>query len=177
MNYCSHCGSKELERQVPAGDNRLRVVCQVCHTIHYTNPKMVVGCLPFYEDKILLCKRAIEPRKGYWNLPAGYLENGESAEEGARRESLEEAGIDIDILGVHCVYSIPRISQVYCLFLAEMKSPEWQLGTESLDAGLFRAEEIPYKDIAFPSSIFAINKYLEDLKLGQRITHVGGWES
>lgn len=154
----------------------MREVCQDCHTIHYSNPKMVVGCLPFYEDRILLCKRAIEPRRGFWNLPAGYMENGESAEDGARRETLEEAGIEVDILGVHCIYSIPRISQVYCFFLAKMPSPEWRLGEETLEADLFHPDEIPYEDIAFPSSIFAIKKYLEDKDLARRLTHLGGWE-
>ena len=103
---------------IPEGDNRKRYCCQNCHTIHYQNPKMVVGCLPYFEDKILLCKRAIEPRYGYWNLPAGYLENGETLEGGALREAQEEAGIDIQIERLHCVYNIPRISQIYFFFLA-----------------------------------------------------------
>lgn len=177
MNYCSHCGSQDLELKIPEGDNRPRYVCPDCGTIHYSNPKMVVGCLPFFEDRILLCKRAIEPRIGFWNLPAGYLENGESVEEGARRETLEEAGIDVEIIRVHCLYSIPRINQVYCFFLARMYSPEWRIGEETLEADLFRPEEIPYEDIAFPSSVYAIRRYLEDKENAVFYTHVGGMKN
>ncbi|MEO0895023.1 MAG: NUDIX hydrolase [Bacteroidota bacterium] len=175
MNYCSNCGSKDLAFVIPEGDNRPRYVCGNCQTIHYSNPNMVVGCLPVYEDKILLCKRAIEPRRGYWNLPAGYLENKETVEEGAKREVMEEAGIDVEIVRLHCIYSIPRISQVYCFFLANMKSPEWEIGEETLEAGLYTAEEIPYDEIAFPSSIYAIKKYLKSLETGFEGTYVSSW--
>lgn len=138
---------------------------------------MVVGCLPVYEDRILLCKRAIEPRLGYWNLPAGYLENGETAEEGALREVVEEAGIEVEIIRLHCLYSIPRINQVYCFFLAQMSSPEWDIGEESLDAGLFLPEEIPYQEIAFPSSIYAINRYLESKDTGFEGAFISSWKT
>ncbi|MCI4671254.1 MAG: NUDIX hydrolase [Bacteroidia bacterium] len=177
MKYCSNCGSDRLELRIPKGDNRARYVCSNCGTIHYSNPNMVVGCLPFYEDKILLCKRAIEPRSGYWNLPAGYLENGETAEDGAVRECIEEAGIEVNVIGIHCIYSIPRINQVYCFFLAEMLKPEWEIGEETLEADLFAYDDIPYDEIAFPSSIYAIKKYLGDVKNSERNSHLGSWRT
>ncbi|MEM6806875.1 MAG: NUDIX hydrolase, partial [Bacteroidota bacterium] len=161
MKYCSNCGSDQLVKKIPDGDNRVRICCENCGMIHYQNPKVVVGCVPVWEDKILLCKRAIEPRKGYWGLPAGYLENKETLEEGALRETLEESGAAVELVRMHAVYNIPRISQVYVFFLAQMRNSHLDPGEESLDAKLFLPEEIPYEEMAFPSSTFAIRKYLE----------------
>ncbi|MDW3650066.1 MAG: NUDIX hydrolase [Bacteroidia bacterium] len=175
MNYCSNCGSEQLVKKIPEGDNRPRICCENCDSIHYRNPKMVVGCLPVWEGKILLCKRAIEPRKGYWGLPAGYLENKESVEEGALRETLEESGAEVDIVRMHAIYNIPRISQVYIFFLADMRGPELDPGEESLEAKLFELDEIPYEEMAFPSSSYAIRKYIEDLKEGFKAVHLGAW--
>lgn len=175
MNYCSNCGSDQLVRRIPEGDNRERICCGNCGMIHYQNPKVVVGCVPVWEDKILLCKRAIEPRKGYWGLPAGYLENKETLEEGALRETLEESGAAVELIRMHAVYNIPRISQVYVFFLAQMKNSRLDPGEESLDAKLFAPEEIPYDEMAFPSSTFAIKKYLEDLDQGFSAVHLGAW--
>lgn len=176
MNYCSNCGSQNLVKKIPEGDNRQRICCNDCGMIHYRNPKMVVGCLPVWEGKILLCKRAIEPRVGYWGLPAGYLENKETVESGALRETFEESGAKVEIIRMHAIYNIPRISQVYIFFLAQMKNAELDPGEESLEARLFHPDEIPYDEMAFPSSSFAIRKYLEDVKDGFKAVHLGAWE-
>ncbi|MCL4121482.1 UNVERIFIED_CONTAM: hypothetical protein GTU68_014537, partial [Idotea baltica] len=176
LNYCSNCGSSQLLFTVPEGDNRQRYCCQNCEVIHYQNPKMVVGCLPYFEDKILLCKRAIEPRYGFWNLPAGYLENGETLEEGAVREAKEEAGIEVEIQHLHCIYNIPRISQTYFFFLAKMKTPEWTIGIETLEVKMCLPEEIPFEDMAFPSSNYAIRKYLKHQESENKMVHRGTWK-
>jgi len=161
VKFCSNCGSSDISLSIPKGDNRMRYVCANCGTIHYQNPKMVVGCLPVWEGKILLCRRAIEPRKGYWNLPAGYLENGETVEDGALRETREEAGIHVELGRLHLLYNLPHINQVYLFFLAKMTSPHIDIGEETLEAQLFEPGDIPFAEMAFPSSTYAINKYLE----------------
>lgn len=177
MNFCSNCGFSQLKFEIPEGDNRARFVCKTCDTIHYTNPKIVTGCLPVWEDKVLLAKRAIYPRKGYWNVPAGYLENKESVEEGALREVWEETQAKVEIEGVLAIYSIPRISQVYVLFRGKMLEPTFGAGIESLEVQLFKEDEIPWHEIAFYSSKFALEKYFEDRKNGNYQTHVGGWNT
>lgn len=158
---------------IPEGDNRPRYVCQTCEMIHYTNPNIVAGCLPVWEDKVLLAKRAIHPRKGYWNIPAGYLENKETVEEGALREVWEEAEAKVDIDGVLAIYSIPRISQVYVLFRGHLRTLDYGVGVESLEVQLFTEEEIPWSDIAFYSSKFALKHFFADRKRGVFETHVG----
>ncbi|MEM1327961.1 MAG: NUDIX hydrolase [Bacteroidota bacterium] len=175
MNFCSHCGSNKLERRIPEGDNRLRVICTNCHTIHYVNPKVVVGCLAVWEDKVLLCRRAIEPRLGYWNVPAGYLENGETAEAGAIREVEEEAAAKVDIRGVLTVYSLPHVNQVYIHFLADLKDGAFGVGVESLESQLFSEADIPWQDLAFTSSAFALKKYFADRKDGLEQAHIGAF--
>jgi ADP-ribose pyrophosphatase YjhB (NUDIX family) len=161
MNYCSHCGSKKLQHKIPEGDNRLRYVCRDCKTIHYQNPNVVVGCLPVYKEKILLAKRAIEPRKGLWNLPCGFLENEETVEEGALRETLEETGVEVQLKYLHTVYNLPHAQQVYLIFLAEMNNLNFHPTPESEEVRLFHPDEIPWKEMAFSSSAFAIKKYLQ----------------
>lgn len=173
MNYCSHCGSDALNWIIPKGDNRPRIVCSNCNTIHYTNPKIIAGCLPVWNDQVLLCKRAIEPCYGSWNLPAGYMENGESVEQGAQREMWEEALAKVTIKGVHCIFSIPQINQVYIHFLAELVDGKFGVGVESLESELFYEHEIPWEDIAFSSSRYALKRYFEDRKSGQHKTHIG----
>jgi ADP-ribose pyrophosphatase YjhB (NUDIX family) len=137
---------------------------------------MVVGCLTVFDGKILLCRRAIEPRKGYWNLPAGYLENGESLQGGALRETEEEAGVQASIARLHAVYNIPRINQVYFFFLASVPDAQLGGGPESLEVAWFAPEEIPFEEMAFPSSTFAIRQYLSHLPSGFTGVHVGNWE-
>lgn len=175
MNYCSHCGSSQLAYQIPEGDDRLRWVCGQCGTIHYSNPKIVAGCLPVWGEKVLLCKRAIEPGMGLWNVPSGYLENGESIEEGAMREVWEEALARVELTGLHAVYSIPHISQVYIHFLGNLVDGRFGVGPESLDARLFAEEEIPWEQIAFTSSVFTLRHFFDDRKKGLPEVHVGSY--
>mgnify|MGYP000037863251 CR=1 FL=1 len=175
MNYCSHCGQSVRLADIP-GDQIQRYRCDACEVVHYQNPKMVVGCLPVYEDKILLCRRAIEPRSGYWNLPAGYLENGESAEEGAMREVWEEALTKVEITAIHSIYSIKHINQIYVFFLSKLTVPEFGVGEESLEVQLFTEADIPWKEMAFTSSIHALKCYFKDRQEGIHQTHRGVFE-
>jgi ADP-ribose pyrophosphatase YjhB (NUDIX family) len=148
-------------REIPEGDDRERRVCADCGFIDYENPKIVVGSVASWEDRILLCRRAIHPRKGYWTLPAGYMEINESAAEGAAREAWEEAFARLEIETVLAVYSIPRISQVQVIFRAQLITPDVAAGPESAEVGLFRWNEIPWDDIAFPSVRWALNHFNE----------------
>ncbi|MEX2644493.1 MAG: NUDIX hydrolase [Acetobacterales bacterium] len=148
-------------RQVPQGDDRERLTCPDCGFVSYENPKLVVGAVCTWDSRILLCRRAIEPRRGLWTLPAGYLELNETAEEGARREAREEAGVEIEIDGLLAVYNIPRISQVQLIYRARLPGPEYRAGEESEECGLFPWEDIPWDDIAFPSVHWALRHYRE----------------
>jgi ADP-ribose pyrophosphatase YjhB (NUDIX family) len=152
-----------FSRRVPEGDDRRRLVCDDCGFIQYENPQIVVGSVASWGDRILLCRRAIPPRKGYWTLPAGYLELGESAEAGAMREAWEEARADLEIDQLLAVYSIPRISQVQLIYRARLKSPAVEAGPESLEVGLFRFDQIPVDEIAFPSVHWALKDYRETM--------------
>ncbi len=143
--------------RVPAGDDRERNVCDHCGIVQYVNPKIVVGSVVHSEDRILLCRRAIEPRRGFWTLPAGYMEVQETAHDGARREAREEALADITILALLAVYDIPRISQVQLMHRARLNDPAIGVGPESLEVGLFRWEDIPWDELAFPSVVWALN--------------------
>lgn len=162
MNFCSDCGSRRVEERIPEGDNFPRLICSDCGAIHYRNPRMIVGCLVVHEGRILLCRRAIEPRYGYWNLPAGFLERNERVEDGAKRETWEEARADVEIVRLHCVYSLPHADQVYLHFLADFKEPDFEAAEETLEAKLFHPDEIPWDDIAFSSSAYAIESYLKE---------------
>lgn len=150
---------KGFQRRVPDGDDRERLVCGDCGFIHYENPKVVVGAVVARGDEILLCRRAIEPRKGFWTLPAGYLELGESAAEGARREAWEEARAEIEIDQLLAVYSIRRISQIQLIYRARLLSEAVSAGPESEEVGLFGWSEIPWDEIAFPSVHWALNDH------------------
>lgn len=175
MKYCSNCGSDQIKFIIPEGDNYERFVCNNCKSIHYNNPRVIVGCLPVYDNKIVICKRAIEPCKGKWNLPAGFMENGERAEEGALRELKEETGLDGDIIKLHCVYSIPHVNQVYMIFLTRIA--EWNVdpGLESLEVRLFDQHEIPWGEIGFTSSVYAIEKYMESFNPTDKKTFIGSF--
>ena len=151
---------------VPDGDNRERLTCPDCGFIHYQNPKVVVGAVCCWEDRILLCRRAIPPRTGYWTLPAGYLELCEGPEAGAVREALEEACARIAIEGLLAVYEVPRISQVQLIYRARLLSAEIAPGSESLEVALFRWEDIPWSDLAFPSVNWALRHHAECLATG-----------
>ena len=161
MQFCSACG-KGITIRVPGGDNRQRAVCDGCGMIHYQNPKIVTGCLPVFEDRVLLCKRAIEPRAGLWTLPAGFMENGESAEEGALRETMEEACAAVQIDNLYTVFSLPHISQVYMFFLARLPEPVFEAGEESLAVDLFDESQIPWEQLAFPVVTDTLKHFFAD---------------
>lgn len=147
--------------QVPPGDNRPRLVCNDCGWIHYANPKIVVGSVCLWQNRILLCKRAIEPRRGFWTLPAGYLEEHESPEAGAMREAREEACADIELTGLLGVYNVTRISQVQLIYRARLRNADIAAGEESLAVGLYRWDDIPWDDLAFPTVHWALRHYRE----------------
>ena len=153
----------EFVRSIPDGDTRERLLCPLCGHVEYENPKLVVGSVVVHDSRVLLCRRAIPPRRGFWTLPAGFLEMGETAEEGARREAEEEAGAEIALDGVLGLYSISRIGQVQVIFRARFAEPErrrlFAPGPESLEARLFDWEEIPWADIAFPSVCWALTEW------------------
>ena len=165
MKFCSQCGSP-TEILIPEGDNRPRHVCtnKRCGAIHYQNPRIITGCLPTFEDKVLLCKRAIEPRYGYWTLPAGFMENGESTAEGALRESAEEANANCQIEELYTLFSLPHINQVYFFYRASLSDLNFGAGEESLEVRLFSENEIPWNDLAFTVVEKSLKYYFEDLK-------------
>lgn len=166
MNFCGQCGQPTTIR-VPAGDSRERHVCSDCGEIHYYNPKIIAGCIPYYKDQVLLCKRAIEPRHGYWTLPAGFMENQETTQEGAIRETYEEALAKVRIDHLYRVFNVPQISQVYMLFKAELISLDFGPGEESLEVKLFKEDEIPWNDLAFHTVRKTLESYFADAKLGK----------
>ena len=172
MKFCSNCGAAVTQR-VPPGDSLPRYVCDACGTIHYQNPRMVVGCIVECEDKVLLCKRGIEPRYGLWTVPAGYMENGETTVDGAIRETLEEANARIEIGQLYALYNIPHINQVYLLFRARLLDAQFTAGAETLEVRLFREAEIPWEEIAFASIRNALTHYYEDRKSGAFTFHMG----
>jgi ADP-ribose pyrophosphatase YjhB (NUDIX family) len=176
MRFCSHCGSDRLELRIPDGDSLPRHVCAECATIHYVNPKVVVGCLPTYGDKVLLCLRAIEPRRGLWTLPAGFLENGETVVAGAARETLEEAAAQVEVGELYTLISLPQISQVYMVFRATLPEPVFGPGPESLDVQLFGEDEIPWDRIAFRTIGRTLRNFFLDRKLGSFPTRVSSLE-
>jgi ADP-ribose pyrophosphatase YjhB (NUDIX family) len=153
--------SHRFVERIPEGDDQTRLVCHDCGFIHYENPKVVVGAVATWEGRILLCRRAIEPRKGFWTLPAGYLELHESAQDGALREAREEAGAELEIDQLLAVYSIPRISQIQLIFRARLRSPDLAAGIETEELDLFAWEDIPWPEIAFPSARWALEHHRE----------------
>ena len=163
MKFCIKCGAS-VSMIVPDGDTRKRAVCDNCGHIHYVNPRVVTGCLPVHKDQVLLCKRAIEPRYGFWTLPAGYLENGETITDGASRETMEEANANVAGLELYTVFSLPHISQIYTFFLAELKKPEFSSGEESLEVKLFSENEIPWDSLSFPVVTQTLEFFFEDRK-------------
>ena len=173
MKYCSQCGEK-VSFKIPQDDNLPRYVCDSCDTIHYQNPKIVTGCIPVYQQKILLCKRAIEPRYGLWTLPAGFMENNETLPDAAIRETQEEAKAEVSDLSLYTVYSIPHISQVYIIFRARMNEAKFAAGIESLQVELFDEEDIPWQQLAFPVIVKTLRQFFRDRKAANDYPlHVG----
>lgn len=170
MKYCSIC-SAPVSLKIPAGDNRERFVCSECGTIHYQNPHIIAGAIPVFEDKVLLCKRAIEPRKGFWTLPAGFMENGETTSEAARRETLEEAEAYVQIESLYTLFNLPHINQVYMIFRARMLDDRFGCGEESEEVGLFSEADIPWNELAFPTITRTLKHYFHDRQTGEFPLH------
>ena len=165
MNYCSHCGAP-VSLKVPPGDNLPRHVCDRCGTIHYQNPKVVVGALATWGDKILMCKRAIEPRYRCWTLPAGFMELDETTAEGAGRETVEESGAEFDMGPLFGVMNVPRVGQVHVFYLCQLRHDRFAPGTETMEARLFAEDEIPWEEIAFLTVRHILQAYFEDRRQG-----------
>ena len=170
MKFCSNCGHAVTLR-TPAGDHLPRHVCDECGTVHYRNPKIVVGCVPEHEGRILLCRRAIEPRHGFWTIPAGFMENGETTQQGARRETLEEALAEVEIGSLLAVVHVLHADQVHVMFRARMLEPRFGPTPESLEVMLCDETEVPWDEIAFRSVDFALRRYFDDRRRGVEDHH------
>ncbi|MRR51708.1 MAG: NUDIX domain-containing protein [Rhodocyclaceae bacterium] len=170
MNFCCSCGAP-VSLKVPEGDSLPRHVCDACNTIHYRNPKLVVGSLPVWEDRVLLCRRAIEPRQGFWTLPAGFMENNESMADAAMRETLEEAQARVQLEGIFTLVSIPYISQVHVIYRARLLDLDFAPGVESLEVVLFREEDIPWNELAFRSVTLTLRHFFDDRRHGSFGVH------
>ncbi len=171
MNYCSQCGHA-VEQRVPAGDHVPRHVCPACGTVHYRNPKVIVGCVPEWEDgRVLMCRRAIEPRLGKWTFPAGFLELGETSAQGAAREALEEARAEVEIGELFVVINVPYVSQVYLIHRGRLKTPQFGPTVESSEVALMREDEIPWDRIAFPTIWHGLKFFFSDRASGRSEIH------
>ena len=165
QNFCSACGAA-VHATTPSGDNLPRYVCKNCNTVHYENPKMVVGCVVGHEGSILLCKRAIEPRYNYWTVPAGFMELGETIVEAATRETREEACAEVAVGGLLAVVDVVHAGQAHIFFRGSLKDGVFGVGEESLDTQLFKPDQIPWDEIAFPSGTIALKRYLHFMESG-----------
>jgi ADP-ribose pyrophosphatase YjhB (NUDIX family) len=172
MKFCPACG-QSVEMKVPEGDHLPRAVCTACGTIHYENPRIIAGCVIEVDGKILMCKRAIEPRHGFWTIPAGFMENGESVQQGAAREAMEEALAHVQIGSLLAIVSVLRAHQVHIMFRARLDPahPQFGIGPESLESRLYAESEIPWPEVAFLSVEFTLRRYLEDRRNGVERLH------
>lgn len=173
LNYCHQCGSAAIEQKIPDGDNRLRHCCPECNEIFYENPKIVAGCIATFENKVLLCKRAIEPRHGTWTLPAGFMENHETIQEAAARETFEEANAKVANLSLFNIYNLPHISQVYMMFKAEIPDGLASPGLESLETEFVEEKNIPWGELSFPVITESLQLFFEERKHGDFSLHTG----
>ena len=171
IKHCKNCGDSVVYRIPDDGDTRERAVCPSCGTVHYENPLNVVGTVPYWGDRVLLCKRNIEPRWGKWTLPAGFMEMGETTAQGAARETDEEAGAQIEMQGLFTILSVPRVGQVHLFYLARLLSDRFDPGHETIEARLFAQEEIPWEDIAFRTVKETLERYFDDRRLGLFSVH------
>src|SRR5690349_23675551 len=170
IHYCRACGSA-VEWRVPPGDNRERAVCPACGEIHYENPLNVVGTLPVWGDQVLLCRRNIEPRYGLWTLPAGFMELGETVAEGAQRETVEEAGARIELQGLFTVLNVVRVGQVHLYYRARLQDTDFAPGPETIEARLFRGDEIPWEELAFRTVRKTLECWFADRREGRFPVH------
>jgi ADP-ribose pyrophosphatase YjhB (NUDIX family) len=170
MNFCSTCGHPVVSK-IPDGDHLPRFVCTSCSTIHYENPRIIAGCIPEWEGKLLLCRRAIEPRRGFWTVPAGFMENGESVQAAAAREAQEEALADVEIGSLASLVNVIRAHQVHIVFRARLLNTNFGVGPESLEVALYDEKDIPWSEIAFLSVDFALKRYLDDRRAGRETAH------
>ena len=171
IKFCRACGSAVLYRLPDDGDTKQRAVCTACYLVHYENPLNVVGTVPHFGERVLLCKRNIEPRKGKWTLPAGFMELGESTSEGAARETIEEAGALFNMGELLTVMSVPRVGQVHLYYLAELTSDQFNPGFETQEARLFLESEIPWEELAFRTVQETLKHYFEDRQTGEFKVH------
>ncbi len=170
MNFCPNCAAP-LERRIPDGDHLPRFVCPACGTIHYQNPKLVAGCVPEHEGRILLCRRAIEPRRGFWTIPAGFMENDETLQQAAARECREEALARVEIGDPCAIVHVLHAHQVHVMFRARLSDPSYGVGVESLEVRLCTEQEVPWPELAFQSVAFTLRRYFEDRAAGKSELH------
>jgi ADP-ribose pyrophosphatase YjhB (NUDIX family) len=166
IKHCKNCGTAVAYRLPDDGDQRERAVCPACNTVHYENPLNVVGTIPYLDDKVLLCMRNIEPRKGKWTLPAGFMELGETTAQGAARETDEEAGAQIEMGSLFSIVSVPRVSQVHLFYRAKLLSNQFKPGFETIEARLFTEAEIPWEEVAFRTVSVTLERYFADRRAG-----------
>ncbi len=166
IKHCRACGAK-VSYLIPPDDNRERAICPVCHTVHYENPLNVVGTLPVWRDQVLLCRRNIEPRHGFWTLPAGFMELGETTEQGAVRETIEEAGAQIRLQNLYTVLNVVRVGQVHLYYRAELLSPDFAPGPETIEAQLFSERDVPWDELAFDSVRKTLEFFFADRRDGE----------
>ncbi len=171
IKHCKNCGTAVVYRQPDDGDTKNRAVCPACNTVHYENPLNVVGTVPFWGDKVLLCKRNIEPRKGKWTLPAGFMELDETTAEGAARETVEEAGAQFEMQSLFSVLSVPKVGQVHLFYRAKLTSDRFDPGYETQEATLFTEAEIPWDEIAFRTVKVTLERFFADSALGTYSVH------
>ncbi len=172
INYCSACGGPITVR-IPPGDSLPRHTCDRCGAIHYRNPLLVVGTLPVWEDEVLLCRRAIDPRHGLWTLPAGFMENNETTAEAALRETVEEARARVELGELYTLINVPHISQVHVIYMARLLDLDFAPGAESLEVALFAESDIPWEEIAFRTIGMTLRLFFEDRRRGQFAFHTG----
>jgi ADP-ribose pyrophosphatase YjhB (NUDIX family) len=171
MEYCNRCGQR-TEARIPAGEDRPRRVCTACSAIHYENPRMIVGCIVLDESqRVLLCKRAIEPRRGYWTIPAGFMEVGETLQQAAARECMEEALARVEVGSLCAVVHVLHAEQVHVMFRSTLANPGYGVGPESLETVLCHERDIPWPELAFRSVEFTLRRYLEDRAAGREGLH------
>lgn len=171
IKHCKNCGGAVVYRLPDDGDTKSRAICTACQTVHYENPLMVVGTVPYWGDRVLLCKRNIEPRWGKWTLPAGFMELNETVAEGAARETVEEAGAEFDMEGFFSLVNVPRVGQVHLFYLAKLLSDQFDPGHETIETGLFTEDEIPWDELAFKTVAETLKRYFADRRAGQFSIH------